>query len=278
MVQIYKTVVHPSFRIIEDSLLQELEAGQWSSADPVLLCALYCLAATWLRSGTPTSAGSPVDAVQLEDLAFRLFGESLRRPLLSTVQAGLLLMQKSTIDTKSLNTQLVGVAHELGLHLDCSTWTINAAEKGLRKRLAWALYMQDKWCALIHGRPSAIFSTNWDVRPLNDGDFAPVPSISPGSQPSLADFEQGQALFGQMASLTELLSNILDTFFTLQAMREIHDAGQEGTRLILKRAKPVQMSLKDWFTRIPPNLKLDSNMTGTPSSAGKYFQQYAFAS
>ena len=92
-----------------------------------------------------------IDLNQLEDMAFRLFESSLVHPNLPTIQAGLLLMQRSNIDSKFLNTQLVGAAFELGLHLDCSKWTVSPFERGLRKRLAWAL---------LHGG-SVVFVGPW---------------------------------------------------------------------------------------------------------------------
>jgi hypothetical protein len=44
-----------------------------------------------------------------------------------------------------LGIQLVGLCHDLGLHLDSSSWPIPPGDKRRRKRLWWALYMQDKW-------------------------------------------------------------------------------------------------------------------------------------
>lgn len=46
-----------------------------------------------------------------------------------------------------------------------------ALERGLRKRLAWALYMEDQWCSLVHGRPSLISKAHWAVRDLIEEDF-----------------------------------------------------------------------------------------------------------
>ena len=44
-------------------------------------------------------------------------------------------------------------------------------ERGLRKRLAWAVYIEDKWLSLKNSRPSHINELNWVVVSLVDEDF-----------------------------------------------------------------------------------------------------------
>ena len=267
LIRLYLNNIHPNFPIIQSEFFSEYKTARRTNLDPALLAAVYSVTIPWLLYENSGSASQLPDSSQVDDIALRLFGDSLCRPTLSTVQAGLLLMQRPNIDSKTLNPQLVGVTHELGLHLDCSSWMSSAAEKGLRKRLAWALYMQDKWCSLIHGRPSIIFQNNWAVRDLVDEDFDMSCGMTESSI-SVFELERGRGLTQQMVKLTEILSTVLDTFFTLQAMQEIDDAGQGGTRLILERAKPVQICLKDWFAKLPPNLKIDTAVNGRPSSIG----------
>lgn len=268
LLRLYLYTTHSSFPVVEEEFFADYEAGRKHTLDPALLATIYSLSAPWLVRDPTHHPISPLpDAAQLEDLAFTLFGDSLLNPTLSTVQAGILLMQSPTVDSKTLNTQLVGAAHELGLHLDCTSWTLTPGERGLRKRLAWALYMQDKWTSLIHGRPSAIARTNWAVQELVDDDFDRYAgTLNPSS--SAAEVERGRALFKQMIGLTDILSTVLDTFYTLQAMKEIEDAVPNGTRLILERAKPVQLKLKQWFAGLPAHLKMDAASTGKPSSTG----------
>lgn len=268
LMRAYQSTMHRNYPILEDELFQHYESSKGHDIDPALLSAMYCLAVPSLLREVGEGAAAPFDLVRLEDVAFRSFGESLCQPTLSTIQAGLLLMQRPNVDSKTLNTQLVGIAYELGLHLDCSSWSVSNAERSLRKRLAWALYMQDKWCSLIHGRPSSISGTNWAVQGLEAVDFAPSVKRA-GEESDSVEIDHGQALFTQMVGLTQILSDVLDTFYTLQAMQEVEDAGPNGTRLILERAKPVQIKLKEWFARLPPSLKMDNGTTGKPSSTGK---------
>lgn len=258
----FQRSISRSFPIIEDS---SLSPTQRRTLDPALLCAIYTVSASSPGYQPETSKSPAPDIWNLEDMALILTQESLLKPTLSTIQAGLLLMQRSDTDSKAMNTQLVGAAFELGLHLDCTTWTISDGERGLRKRLAWAVYMQDQWCSLVHGRPSLISKPHWAVQDLYDEDFGLLQESRETSD-TTDERERGQECFCEMVALTEVLSSILDTFYTQRAMQEYDAAGESGTRLILDRAKPIQMKLKDWFTRLPKTLKLDSGQA--PSMIG----------
>ena len=258
LLQHYQTVISRSFPIIEDASLYPL---QRKNLDPALLCAIYTVSAS--SPGFVSDKKKSLDVHQLEDLALSLMTESLNKPTLSTIQAGLLLMQRSDIDTKTLNTQMVSATFELGLYLDCSSWTLSDEEKGLRKRLAWSVYMQDQWCSLTHGRPSLISKSHWAVPDLYDDDFG---TTEDSNEAMLDERKRGQECFCEMVALTEILSSILDTFYTQTAIQEYDAAGENGTRLILERAKPIQMKLKDWFTQLPKTLKLDNGQA--PSLIG----------
>lgn len=264
LLQYFQRTYNQSFPVVQDDVFQNPFG---TDIDPGLLAAMYALVAS---SSTCDAQLSPADVDRLEEIAFRVFGNALSKPTLSAIQTGLLLMQRPNVDSKALNTQLVGMAYEIGLHLDCSSWSISNEERILRKRLGWALYMQDKWCSLIHGRPSSISKDHWAVPALGEGECPMEPTVGAHMQ----EMERGRELFNQMATLTAILSMVLDTFYTLKSMQEVDDAGPNGTRLILEKAKPVQIKLKDWFTRLPRTLKMDENMTGKPSSTGHLHLAY----
>lgn len=271
LIKNFRTTVNRYFPIVEEPFFYAYERRQKQNFDPTLLASVYIVAATALGDGIQASAKSFLDVDRLEKLAFRLFEESLSKPTLSTVQAGLLLIQSPNCDSNIMNAHLVGIAHELGLHLDCSLWKLADEESFLRKRLAWALYMQDKWCSLIHGRPSLISKAHWAVQQLSETEL-PVDSDASRSDGAAADeAKRGQDLFTQLINLTEILATVLDTFYTLRAMADVDKAGENGTRLILEMAKPVQIKLKEWFTHLPLSLKMDSNSSGKPSSTGSLY-------
>ena len=259
----FQRSISRSFPIIEDA---SLSPAQRRNMDPALLCAICTVSASSPGYQPDSTKKHVVDIIQLEDLALNLVRDSLEKPTLSTIQAGLLLMQRSEVDSKTLNTQLVGTAFELGLHLDCTSWTISDEERGLRKRLAWAVYMQDQWCSLVHGRPSLISKDHWAVQDLYDEDFGLLQESRETSD-TTDERERGQECFCEMVVLTEILSSILDTFYTQRAIQEYDSAGENGTRLILERAKPIQMRLKNWFTKMGKSLKLDNSQA--PSMIGE---------
>ncbi|EEH19207.1 hypothetical protein PABG_01526 [Paracoccidioides brasiliensis Pb03] len=271
---------HPAFPVLIENSFRHLYQTR-RNLSPVLLAAVYFVALKWLDPATIASfelSGAAVqtlrtpDATRLETMATRLFNESVGQPHISTLQAGLLLSQRSTLNNPELIAQLVTAGFDLGLHQDCSSWNTSAWEKGLRKRLAWALYVQDKWCALVHGRPSHIFASNWTVQELTPEDFADAFPIRSSSSSSSSDNNNnndyinyqdtsavgsGALLFCRFVTLTAILSEILNTFYTLQATSEFASAGSQRTRIILERAKPIQIRLKEWFVQLPNELKME---------------------
>jgi hypothetical protein len=247
--------IHPVFPIIAEDVFRQAYRVR-KGLSPLLLSAVYVLALKFLDVGPGSQTVRTPDAGRLESTAVKLLTESLPYAQLSTVQAGLLLMQKSTVNTSALNAQLVTAAFELALHQDCSQWNIHSDEKNLRKRMAWALYMQDKWCALVHGRPSQLSSANWTVKDLVEEDF--LEAASAVKQEGESGVSHGTLLFCQYVALTAILSDILDRFYTLIATEMFSESGKNQTRLILEKAKPVQIQLKEWFAQLPSQLKMDS--------------------
>lgn len=250
--------VHPSFPILmEDAFRHSYRERRQLS--PLLLAAVFVLTLKFVDVGAAVPSARRPDAARLESAALKLLIDSLAFPSVSTIQAGLLLTQKSTLATASLNGQLVTACFELGLHQDCSNWRMKTWEKGLRKRLAWALYMQDKWSSLVHGRPSQIFAFNWTVKDLVEQDFSDAFVSGTGSTHDEAAVGHGPLLFCHMVALTTILSDILDRFYTLQAIEDFRAAGNQRTRMILDKAKPAQIRLKEWFSSLPPSLKMESS-------------------
>ncbi|KAJ5306448.1 hypothetical protein N7508_005463 [Penicillium antarcticum] len=250
--------VHPSFPIlIEEAFRQSYRERRGLS--PLLLASVYVLTLKFVDVGANSQTARKPDAARLEAAAMKLLQDSLPFPSHSTIQAGLLLTQKSTLATASLNGQLVTAGFELGLHQDCTNWRMKTWEKGLRKRLAWALYMQDKWSSLVHGRPSHIFAFNWTVKDLVEQDFSDAFASGTDSSHDEGAVGHGPLLFCHMVALTTILSDILDRFYTLQAIEEFQAAGNQRTRMILEKAKPAQIRLKDWFSSLPSSLKMETS-------------------
>ena len=268
LINLYFRIVHPSFPILHKRVFLEKYNRTHREFSHPLLAAVYILVLNWWSYSSDLASLPKPDVKELERLALKTINDVIHRPKLSTVQAGLLLLQRPEGDSWALTAQLVAIGQELGLHLDCSRWKIPDWERGLRKRLAWALFMQDKWGALTHGRPSHIVRSNWAVRPVVKEDF-PENTADEDDEEGSTEVEKGMILFSQMISLTEILSEVLETFYTIKAIQEIENEDRDGTRLILEKAKPVQIKLKEWFARLPGCLRTDSTKIRKLSSTGK---------
>ncbi|CZS90529.1 related to nitrogen regulatory protein [Rhynchosporium graminicola] len=264
LLELYFRIIHPNFPILQKVVFYEKYKRSYREFSPPILAAVYILAINWWDHSEELVSVPRPDIEELERLARVTLADAMYRPKLSTVQAGLLLSQRPDGDQWAPTAQLVAIGQELGLHLDCSNWKIPPWERGLRKRLAWALYMQDKWGSLVHGRPSHIFASNWAVLPLSPNDFPDVEFDQSDVEES-AEYEHGRLLFTQMIALSQIMAEVLDTFYSLQAMAAVSDAGPQGTHLVLQLAKPVQLKLKEWFAALPQSLRMDS-FAGTPNS------------
>lgn len=264
LVDLYFRIVHPALPIIQKSVFYEKYERSPREFSPPLLAAMYILAINWWDQDDEVSHLPRPNVRDLERLVRTTLADAMYRPKLSTVQAGLLLSQRPEGDQWAPTAQLIAIAQELGLHLDCSTWKIPLWERGLRKRLAWGLYMQDKWGALVHGRPSHIFASQWAVQPLGANDFPDI-EWDEDDADERQDIEKGRTLFMQMIELSQILAEILETFYTLQAMQNVTNAGAQGTHLVLSLAKPIQLKLKEWYAALPAAIRMDSTYQ-TPSA------------
>ncbi|KAF3347352.1 Metalloprotease ATP23 [Verticillium dahliae VDG2] len=268
LVDLYYRIVHPGFPIIQKTVFLEKYERGYREFSPPLLAAVYILAINWWDHDEDLRRIPRPDVRELERLVRTTLSDAMYRPKLSTIQAGLLLSQRPEGDQWAPTAQLVAIGQELGLHLDCTGWKIPPWEKGLRKRLAWALYMQDKWGALVHGRPSHIFASNWGVRPLTEHDFPDVEWDENDSEDQL-EIERGRTLFSQMVHLSQILSEILDTFYTLQAKQTVTNSGAQGTHLVLSLAKPIQLKLKEWYAGLPTAIRMDNSFTPSAASTSR---------
>ncbi|KAK6541220.1 Fungal specific transcription factor [Orbilia ellipsospora] len=268
LINLYFRIVHPSFPILHKNVFLEKYARTHREFSPPLLAAVYILALNWWSYDRELSAQKKPDVAALEKIAWKTMSEVIHRPKLSSVQAGLLLLQRPEGDSWVLTCQIVAIAQELGLHLDCTGWKIPNWERGLRKRLAWAVFMQDKWAALTRGRPSHITLSNWAVQPVTANDF-PESSLDENDEEAGAEVDKGRMLFTEMIELTKLTSEVLDGFFTVENQASIYqEAEQKGIETVLERAKPVQIKLKEWYSRLPECLRMDSSKVRKLSSNG----------
>ncbi|KAL5118034.1 Fungal specific transcription factor [Pleosporales sp. CAS-2024a] len=267
LIHLYFRIVHPSFPILHKKVYLEKYARTHREFSPPLLAAVYLLALNWWSYSSELALLPKPDVSRLENLALKTMSNIIHRPKLSTLQAGLLLLQRPQEDSWALTSQLIGIGEELGLHLDCTQWRIPSWERGLRKRLAWALFMQDKWGALVHARPSHIHADDWDVQPLIEDDF-PETAADEDDEDGSTEVDKGRTLFCEMIKLTEILARILASFYTLRAERELMQRANDGVRWILELAKPLQLELRQWSANMPSVLRMENLAARKLSSTG----------
>ncbi|KFA50067.1 hypothetical protein S40293_08591 [Stachybotrys chartarum IBT 40293] len=262
LVRTYFRIVHPSFPILHKNVFLEKYGRSYRELTPVGLGAVYILAMNWWSYSTVLSNSPKPDAKELESKVLSMLFDSHRRPKISDLQGGLVLMQSPNAGSWALTGHLVAMGQNLGINVDCTDWQVPDWERGVRKRVAWALFMQDKWSALIYGRGSHIRLDDWDVKPLELSDF-PETAKDDDSEEGSADIEKGKKTFLHMVALTEIVSDTLDSFFTLKALRA-------PTRIedVLDKAKPIQLRLKAWHANMPPGLSVDDTVPRKLSSVG----------
>ncbi|PUU75186.1 fungal-specific transcription factor domain-domain-containing protein [Tuber borchii] len=274
LINLYFRIVHPSFPILHKKVFLEKYSRTHREFSPPLLAAVYILALHWWSYDRDLSPQKKPDVAALEKLASKTIADVMHRPKLAAVQAGLLLLQRHS-DLKggswALTCQLVAVGQELGLHLNCEGWKIPPWERGLRKRLAWGLFMQDKWGALTHGRPSHITRSNWAVPAVTAEDF-PENAADEDDEEGSSEVEKGRMLFEQMINLSGIMADVLETFFTLEAQQSL--AGRGGINRVLEKAKPIQIRLKEWFSKLPECLRMDATKVRKLSSNGYLHLSY----
>ncbi|OLN87273.1 Transcriptional activator protein DAL81-like protein 1 [Colletotrichum chlorophyti] len=276
LVNLYFRIVHPSFPVLHKKVFLEKYARSYHEFSPPLLAAVYLLALDWsLYDRTLATSSWQPDQAALETLALRTMSDDMKRPKISTLQAGLLIQQRFRNNTWTFTAQLIALAQGLGLHVDCSEWAIPEWEKGLRRRLAWALFMQDKWGALVHGRPSHIrLDEDWDVRPCCVEDFPENAADEEHDPEGSAEVVVGRELFLRQIELSLILSDVLATFYTARATRRGGTLDQIGTVGVAELAKPIVMMLREWYAKLPEALQLQETRLKKLSANGSLHLSY----
>ncbi|CRK32916.1 hypothetical protein BN1723_014692 [Verticillium longisporum] len=262
LVNLYFRIVHPSFPILHKKVFLEKYGRSYRELTPTGLGAVYIMALNWWSYSPALSSMSKPDAHVLESKVLKMLFEVHKRPKISDLQGGLVLMQSPNVSSWALAGHLIAMAQNLGMNFDCSDWQVPDWERGVRKRVAWALFMQDKWGALVYGRGSLLRADDWDVQPLTASDF-PETSKDDDLEEGSAEIEKGKQTFLHMVSLTEIVADVLDQFFTLRATRR-----RQTIEQVLESAKPLQLRLKAWLTALPIDLSVGDTVPRKLSSVG----------
>lgn len=223
---------------------------------PALLGAVYLISLTWWSYDTELSIQAPPDSRLLRQLTSQAIQNSYHLPRLSSIEAILLFLQCKPENPLNPDhtfvwgyvSQALAVGECIGIHLDCSGWSIPQWEKNLRKRLAWALFLQDKWTSMAFGRPSHIHGSNWGLEALTLADFD---GLTPNPEVESNEYElAGKAQFLEMIHLSQYLSEIQDRFYTLNS-----SASQDCDELFCS-IMPLVQQLQQWYIDLPASVSL----------------------
>ncbi|KAJ5578634.1 transcriptional regulator family: Fungal Specific TF [Penicillium hispanicum] len=178
-------------------------------------------------------------------LAHKLIIQETHTPNLAVLQASLLYLQQFPSGGQSALPDgpfiwsflgsTVALAVSLGLHLEPRPWGIPVWEKRLRRRLWWAVYLEDKWRSLLTGRPSFIHHEEFDVSELGSSDF--IRDEAQGDGHTHPD-QNCQPLFCYATGLARI--RLSDEF-----------------RTSIDAARPIRAQLQNWYSSLPDSLRLN---------------------
>lgn len=209
---------------------------------------------------------TPSSADALFKLSWLSCQPLLHTPTIAVLQTLLMLVQRRPTNRHVSDTPFkwvmmstaVSIAQALGLNRDPTDWPIPSWEIQQRKRLAWAVFVQEKWLALNFGRSSHIQADDWDVPKLTEGDF-PEPDRS-YDENHIADFSCQH--FIKLCDLTMIVDDILRKLFSIKATRQLHTS-LEAT---LDVAKPLRIRLTEWNQTLPAGLLPSQPATTTTTT------------
>jgi hypothetical protein len=144
LVNLYFRIVHPSFPILHKKVFLEKHGRSYRESTPAGLGAVYLVALNWWSYSPALSSKPKPDAEELKRLVLQMLFNIHNRPKISDLQGGLVLLQQRSVSSWALTAHLVAMSQNLGINLDCSDWRVPDWERGVRKRVAWAIFMQDK--------------------------------------------------------------------------------------------------------------------------------------
>lgn len=257
LIELFWRQIQPCYPILSKEVFMTSYTRSYKSVCPALLGAIYLSASRWWSYDTELSIRPMPDVSLLRKRVKQAIDSSYHRPKLSAIQAVLLLLQCQPEDPLNpdhtyawgLTSQALAIGQCLGLHLDASKWTIPSWERNVRKRISWALYMQDRWTALAYGRPVHVHHDDWLVTDLTESDFMDCHTSGTDEERRSLN-AKGELQFRLLVELTQILSAVLSTFYTARTC-----LGQD-TVLLYQRAQPLILQLQAWYQRVPPSLNM----------------------
>ena len=219
----FLTHVFPMLPVVSRSQLERQKLDL--EAPVILLAAIYASALPYVAHDPVLFVSGAYDhdlRDQLWEMVSQGIQEQTRTPGLAVLQASILYLQRLPSRTEhvlsdtplrsSFHGRTVAVAMSLGLHLEPRPWGIPAWEKRLRRRLWWAIYLEDKWTSLLLGRPPTIREDEWDVFELDELDFELDDPMAVTRRLPIMEQPSRGIIFRYFIKLAQLVETIHHTF------------------------------------------------------------------
>ncbi|GKT56038.1 C6 transcription factor [Colletotrichum tofieldiae] len=180
---------------------------------PALLSCLYAHTTTyWAQSPSLVTQHRPDTRFIWNQANDALYSEIHLSPGISTLLGILLNISGRPLTSIIGNGLLLGSAislcHSLGLNRDSSDWDVPEAEKLLRTKIWWAIFVYDKWSSLAYGTPPQLRSGQYDVS---------IPTVKqlcgPAANP--VDYE-ATSVYLAFVSLSRFLDRYLEHIYDLE--------------------------------------------------------------
>jgi hypothetical protein len=259
LVKLYFKYVYPYFPILSRSQTLSSSESEMSArihSFPLSLKAvLYATGLPFMVYDDVLSTTmdlEPPSAQNLYRICWLAITQEIHTPHLSTLQSCLLLLQRVNDDRYVMDSPFrwsllgwtISLAQSLGLSTDCSDWQgIPAWERRLRRRLWWATYVMDKWSFMSAGLTTLIKNEDFDVLPLTSTDFISSDMEGLYHQDAIrGDMIHEGSHFYHLVTLSMILSDIIDSYFTIRASRTT----ARSFALTLELAKPLRSRLHTW--------------------------------
>ncbi|RDW90988.1 hypothetical protein BP5796_02153 [Coleophoma crateriformis] len=207
-------------------------------------------------------------------LVHRELQKDTQVPSLTSLQTLLLFIHKMpklpSLDDSFLLSQYLGqcvsMTHALGLHVEADSWPIPGWELRLRRRLWWAVYMEDRWRSTCTGQPALISGQRSSIRVLSRDDFgygqhSESEQHGEGKSSKIEKRDYPGDAFQRLCTLTFILEQVLTAFYVV-------DTHTTNYGLLLQNAKAIRIKMSAWYADIPQSLHLGKELpeVGDPDS------------
>ncbi|KAK6356455.1 hypothetical protein TWF718_000814 [Orbilia javanica] len=248
-IRLYFELIHPCFPIIGEELRSQLLGQQWNEVNSALLCHIYAsIVPLWDRSEILRLHPRP-DSDYIWNLAVRALQEDSTSPSFSTI----FICAINVIGRPSLyhignianSSRMIALSHSFGLHRDPRKWNKPPAEKEMRIKIWWCIFIIDCWSSLSYGTPPNIAKGCHDVRlpesHLSTGSSSGSPRTTSTSTTYLPSSSCSLSFYS-LCSLTQILAEILPMVYHLDPDPRVLMETLRTTATMVRRWEESQFS------------------------------------